>query len=728
MSSSAKRDRWDPPDLCGFGRERPAEKEGEREKSILMNWIEVDTYVSKRVLAFNPKKGDRVPGPTNGPVTVIRFYGVDENGCSTVVHVHGFVSYFYSEIPSDYNPDEFIRSLDASVADLANKRSPETKDLDRHVLSVEIVQRQNMYGYFSKPSRPMLMIRVAAPSLVRVAQRVIGLDVYDVGHLPHEVRYMVERDIVGCNWLELPFGTFLERPPSTMESRCQREFDITFDNVQAKNDLSTIGKFRVLSFDIECEGRKGHFPEPEKDPVIQIGNRLFVQGTKVEDSQKILFVLGECSPIHGTTIYTFQRESDMLTTWSQFVRMFDPDILTGYNIQDFDMPYLLKRAATLGVTTFPYLGRIRRNASSMSESSFSSSAFGTRKSIDTNIDGRVMVDMIKYMFRSHKLSSYSLNAVSAEFLGQQKDDIHHSMISVLHKGTNDDRARLGAYCLKDAYLPLALFSKFLVLVNYAEMARVTGVPMTFLFTRGQQVKVLSMIYRRTKKVGLVMPSRKRPEKPEGGETEKKGGKKKKKKGEDDDDDGDEDAKGGEEGYQGATVLEPKCALYDIPIATLDFASLYPSIMRARNLCYTTFLTAEQAALLPDDQKTLTPAGFWFVKPCVRVGLLPSILEELLTARSQAKKDMKNAVDDFMRDVMNGRQSALKVSANSVYGFTGATIGALPCLAIAASVTAYGREMIEATKKTVEEHYTVADTPRTPMSFTGTRIPSWSSLV
>lgn len=82
---------------------------------------------------------------------------------------------------------------------------------------------------------------------------------------------------------------------------------------------------------------------------------------------------------------------------------------------------------------------------------------------------------------------------------------------------------------------------------------------------------------------------------------------------------------------------------------------------------------------------------------MRKGVLPEILEELLSARKVAKRDMKAAKDPFVKAVQNGRQLALKISANSVYGFTGATVGQLPCLAISSSVTSYGRDMIQATK-------------------------------
>jgi len=88
----------------------------------------------------------------------------------------------------------------------------------------------------------------------------------------------------------------------------------------------------------------------------------------------------------------------------------------------------------------------------------------------------------------------------------------------------------------------------------------------------------------------------------------------------------------------------------------------------------------------------------FVKASVKKGILPCILEELLSARAKARADLKNEKDPFKRAVLDGRQLALKISANSVYGFTGATVGKLPCLEISASVTAFGRQMIEETKR------------------------------
>merc|ERR1719401_578359 len=115
---------------------------------------------------------------------------------------------------------------------------------------------------------------------------------------------------------------------------------------------------------------------------------------------------------------------------------------------------------------------------------------------------------------------------------------------------------------------------------------------------------------------------------------------------------------------------------------------------------------EQTSSTDPEQVTKAPTGCSFLKRDTRRGLLPMILEELLAARKRAKKAMAEAEDPLTKSVLNGRQLALKISANSVYGFTGATVGMLPCLEISSSVTAFGRTMIDHTKNLVEAKYTV----------------------
>lgn len=335
------------------------------------------------------------------------------------------------------------------------------------------------------------------------------------------------------------------------------------------------------------------------------------------------------------------------------------------------------------------LGVIKNEKSELRETTFSSKAYGTRKNYEIKITGNVTFDAYT-VTKMDKLSSYTLNYVASVYLGTTKEVVEYKSIGKLSE-TPEGNAILCSYCLTDAKLPLKIIEKKQLLTQYIEMARVCGVPMNSLM-KGQQIKVLSKILDACKSQPYILPYIK--PKYESGKTD-------------------------DVGYEGAVVIVPKKGYYKDPIATLDFSSLYPSIIQAHNLCYSTLLSEKDLDKFKPEDYTKTPAGYYFVKSHIRKGILPQILEDLLGARKKAKKEMaeeeekanqckqKGDMDGFnthmsYRSIQNARQLALKVSANSVYGFTGALVGKLPCIPIGSSVTAFGREMIELTKNTVEE--------------------------
>ncbi len=638
---------------------------------------------------------------TENTTPVVRLYGVTAEGNSVFAHTHGFLPYFYIQCPRGFLPQHRFALRHALSTELRNSAGLKDDKLKEPCLGVDYKYNQaSVYGYNFNNREFFLIIELAMPSLVNKARAALcnGIVVKGFGNLscgstydsnvPYVLRFMVDAKLQGASWLTLPGGSYSMRSDGRQVSRCQAEVDVYFKHIIAhepEGEWSKIAPLRVLSFDIECAGRKGSFPEAEKDSVIQIANQVQVLG-ETEILVSNVFTLKGCSSISGAEVLSTNDESTMLANWAEFVKVCDPDIITGYNIQNFDVPYLLRRAAALSkddgnrrtLGAFCEWGRLKGIKCSMRDTSFQSSAYGKRESVETTIHGRVMFDMLPYMFRNHKLSSYSLNNVSAEFLGQQKEDVHHSIIADLQNGSDEDRRRLAVYCLKDAYLPLLLMEKLCVLVNQIEMARVSGVPISFLLSRGQQIKVFSMLLRKCNDKGLRIPNLP------------------KKKGPDD------------TTYEGATVIDPIKAFYDEPIATLDFASLYPSIMQAHNLCYSTLVSKQDISRLNESQYIKTPSGDYFVTSGTCKGILPEVLDELLTARKKAKKDMATATDPLVKAVQNGRQLALKISANSVYGFTGAIVGHLPCVPIASSTTSIGRDLLLQTKKFVETHFTVAN--------------------
>jgi DNA polymerase delta subunit 1 len=623
---------------------------------------------------------------------VVKMYGCSQEGYSVALSVHNFMPYLYAPVPCAVADPAvtcaaFLKALNTRL----REKIGEAKVTGPCVLCVDIVQKTPIMYYQESPM-PFFKITLSSPKHVPPARAILedelqafavpglGAHIYSTyeSNIAYVVRFMVDTGLSGAAWVHMPAGKYelVEEEPATSTTI---EAAISYENlvVYSVDDekWSHSAPLRTLSFDIECAGRPGSFPDPQLDPVIQIANHVTVVGQEKPLVVNI-FVLGTCTPISGVDVRCFRTEAALLTAWSQFVVTLDPDLLTGYNIVNFDLDYLTKRAEALKLRDFACFSRLLGKRISAKDSKFSSAQTGSRESKEWFIDGRIVFDMYQVIQRDYKLGSYTLNNVAKHFLDQQKEDVHHSQITKLHQGTADDRRRLAVYCCKDALLPQRLIENRMSLVNYVEMARVTGVPFSFLLTRGQSVKVMSQILRKAREMELLIPV----------------------------------AKGGavEGGFQGAKVFDPKVGFYDKPIPTLDFASLYPSIMQAHNLCFTTLLRkgVEYPSLQEGVHYKTSPMGDRFVLATTKKGILPLILEQLLAARGRAKKLMVAATDPAKEKVYNARQLALKVSANSVYGFTGQAVGSLPCLEISSTVTSYGREMILLTAETVQEHYSI----------------------
>ncbi|KAI9789727.1 MAG: DNA-directed DNA polymerase delta [Piccolia ochrophora] len=627
-------------------------------------------------------------GTLHGGKTTIKLFGVTEDGHSVLLHVTDFLHYLYVPAPVNFQKSdcsEFASYLETRVA------LPQ-----QAIHSVQMVMRENLKGFQGNQKSPYLKVTVTDPKHIPKVRTVIerqganwkGLwrvsaedSILTFDNIQYVLRFMVDTKIAGMSWVSAPASKYRLLSPMERQSHCQIEAHIHYMDLIAHpvdGEWAKMAPLRILSFDIECAGRKGVFPEAEVDPVIQIANVVTRYG-EAKPFVRNVFCLDTCSLIVNTQIFEFDAEDKMLLAWRDFLEKVDPDVIIGYNIANFDFPYLIKRAAFLKCHRFPYWTRLRNMMSRTRDTNFSSKQMGNRDTKTTNTNGRLQLDLLQLVQRDHHLRSYTLNSVCAHFLGEQKEDVHYTMITELFNGTPESRRRLAVYCLKDAYLPQRLLDKLMCLVNYTEMARVTGVPFNFLLSRGQQVKFTSQLFRKALEEHLVIPNL--------------------------------PTEATEDQYEGATVIEPTRGYYDVPVATLDFASLYPSIIQAHNLCYTTLLNStsiEKLGLKKDEDYIVTPTGDMFCTAKVRKGLLSTILEELLGARKRAKKELAVETDPFKKAVLNGRQLALKISANSVYGLTGATVGKLPCLEVAKSTTSYGRQMIEKTREEVEKRYTIAN--------------------
>jgi len=444
-------------------------------------------------------------------------------------------------------------------------------------------------------------------------------------------------------------------------------------------DRDDMAPFVVASFDIESNSSTGKFPDPDVhgDSVFQIAITLKRHGSD-EIYDKTCLCYKKTATLEGCNVVSYPTEREMLMGFNEYVNEKDIDIMTGWNIFGFDLEFIYKRAILVGCPPeFYELGKLKYISSELVYKKLSSNALGDNMLKILPMAGRFIFDLFHEVKREQKLDSYSLNFVSQKFLGDQKIDMAPK--EMFRRFVEEDPAKLGEvaeYCIKDTLLPHQLLDKLCNLLNLLEMAKATWVPISYLSERGQQIKVFSQITRKARELGFMVPTIR------WGEIQPAN-------------------------YEGATVLEAQTGAYYVPITALDFEGLYPSIMMAHNLCYSSLVVDPRY----ENVEGVTYESFEINGKIHKFAqnvpsLLPLILAELKQFRKQAKRDMANATGQ-MKQVYNGKQLAYKVSMNSVYGFTGASRGILPCVPIAATVTCEGRHMIEQTKELVEREFSGA---------------------
>lgn len=483
----------------------------------------------------------------------------------------------------------------------------------------------------------------------------------------------------------------------------------TLDEVSAVPDRNDMAKFVIASYDIECNGTREEFPVPEKAScyVTMIATILQRYG---EDKpyQKHCVVLGDTLPpdndpdaFTDVKLVCVQSEKELLVEWVRLIREECPDIVTGYNILGFDCEFVYERAKRFQLEELQ-LSRFDQIESKYESRKLQSSALGDNLFKFFTIPGAVIIDMLSVVRRSQKLTSYKLDDVAEHFLGENKHDVKFYEIFAWYHESQQKRGEVAAYCVQDAALPLRLMLKLNIIPEEIQMSNVTCVPIRYLELRGQQIKCFSQIAEFANKRKFILPR-------------------------------DPELVAQNSTYKGAFVLEPEMAAHKSFVSALDFKSLYPSIMMANNLSYETYVSAEmwermqgtgKVALVDTaDMEGVPGTVFKTYTFCEKLiikefkcfddeiyyrflqntaGLLPAILKELMAARKAAKKEMKNAKDPFMKSVFDGKQLAIKVSCNSVYGFCAANM--VPNVDIAACVTSIGRSMLMLTKHLLEHHY------------------------
>ena len=581
---------------------------------------------------------------------------------------------------------------------------------------------------------------------------------------PIEQMFLTLSDLVPSGWVRVKNT----KEASVKYSTCLWELNGSMRSISSNPDNSSIAPCVTLSFDIECVPEKtANMPQPyrEHDEVVQIGVSLEVTGVKKVHG---VICLGETSDVKDVAILSCSTEIEVLNAFKHLVsdQRIDPDVITGYNIYKFDFFYMAQRVQRYEMLSeekaedilelwqkckkyenynnsfkskekqikalqeawssytppwdlkknivvppamelllesastedelisainhfhcdansiqFWWCSRLLYERCELRKVILESSAMGQNELFRFDMSGRCVFDLYLHCKNNMKMGSYSLNNVAKKFVGDQKIDLpYEEMFRMYKTGNPQDKAVVAEYCSKDCDLVLRIIQNAGIFTDNIEHSRVTYTLLTWLVTRGQQCRVYSQIGRFCERMNVALNHEfiKPPLT-----------------------------------YTGATVIDPVKGYYEHPIATLDFASLYPSIMQAHNLCFSSLIFPRYRKQMEGLEKQgkvvlerIMASGeeHWFVQEKTYKGILPRLLHDLLSARRAVKKIMKGEKDPFKKQLLNSKQLALKISCNSVYGFTGSRTGKMGCWPIAACTTTIGRQMIDDTKAAVETKY------------------------
>jgi len=575
---------------------------------------------------------------------IVRLFCKTKTGKTVCVFSKEFRPYFYV-----YGDNE-------KIIDVLNKRYADK------IEKIERVEKFFSIGYTEKPVK-MLKVFTKIPGDVpilrdeleekykRIVKNVLEADIL------FKYRFMIDNNLTGMCWFDVvgakEFSNSVKCP--IIEAKKIRPAE------EIKNS-----PLRYMSFDIEAISYDyDRMVDEKKDPIVMISLAF-----NPDYRGKKTLVLVAKRGARGTDIEFFSDEKEMLERFLEVIDDFDPDIITGYNIINFDIPYVLERLKKNNLpSTF---GRVTDKPCFVKK-------FGATQTC--TISGRVVVDPYQIIKTDPfmRFKRYDLNTVALEMLGDGKIDVDYREMVKLWNGSNDKLNKFIKYSRKDAELALRLLLDKNLLDKFFELSKVSGLLLQDTFG-GQATRVEISFLRECKKRDFVIPT-----KPSKVEIARREAERKKK------------------GLKGAIVLEPKKGLHaDGCVLVLDFKSLYPSLIRTFNICPTCLITKDSPK---NVKKHKTPTGAYFVDEDVRKGILPTILETLLKTRFAIKKKMKKARGEEAR-LLNAKQLALKIMANSFYGYTGYLRARVYVMDVANSITAYGRENIQKTKSLIEDKYNV----------------------
>lgn len=403
---------------------------------------------------------------------------------------------------------------------------------------------------------------------------------------------------------------------------------------------------RILSFDIE---------NLRNDQIICIGTVREYEGKTQEEI------------LDGS-------EKSILEKFRKIILEEDVDVLSGYNICNYDIPLIVQRCEANGVSTaWARNGRdvlIRRKGDNIAAKPSNGktadgkdAAGGGKKYVDKGtsttieVPGRLVVDSWYFARKEKRPKRETLGAMAMMILGKDKLDVDTSKMD---EEWRDRPALVKEYCLQDTRLSHEILQNIHVLEKYQALSDVAGLPLFDCLLDRNSILIDSLLIRAADKEKVVVPNNHHGD----------------------------DAEAIEGGY----VHEPIPGLYD-NVCVFDFASLYPSVIIQNNICFTT---------ISDEGTIVTPEGVKFLDASVKEGILPRVMKGLLDQRRESKKKMKAAKTPEEKSYFNSLQNAQKILANAHYGVFASKFYRFTDRRIGGSITALARKYTTGIIKTLTD--------------------------
>ncbi|KAG8444660.1 hypothetical protein GDO86_009719 [Hymenochirus boettgeri] len=491
-------------------------------------------------------------------------------------------------------------------------------------------------------------------------------------------------------------------------------FKLSAQNLQDAKALHEVQNLTLMSMELHARTRRDLEPDPEFDPICALfyclsSDFLLTNTNKKEIAGAIVVNQGEAksegcrrqtpflarSGIAGFDVTYADDEKQLFEILLGLVRRFDPDIVLGYEVQMHSWGYLLQRASALNVDLCQQLSRIP-DAKNENRFSTEKDEYGADTMSEINIVGRIVLNVWRMMRTEVALTNYAFENVAFHILHKRFPLFTFRTLSDWFDNRTDVyRWRMADYYMSRVHGTLQLLEQLDLIGRTSELARLFGIQFLHVLTRGSQYRVESMMLRIAKPMNYIplTPSVQQRAQMRAPQCI-------------------------------PLVMEPESKFYSNSILVLDFQSLYPSIIIAYNYCYSTCLGNIENQGKLDDFKfgcsslhvppdllyqlrhdiTVSPNGIAFVKACVRKGVLPRMLEEILKTRIMVKQSMKNYKHDKgLTRLLDARQLGLKLIANVTFGYTAANFsGRMPCVEVGDSIVHKARETLERAIKLVND--------------------------